>query len=102
MDAVDQQALTGAVITEHGLDLAQLWLEFVSLGGDASEQLIRAYCAGQATLSPKERDALAQAVNEHCAAEGLLLRVPLSSYALFLPQPEPQDPGRKGPTRRSR
>ena len=102
MDAVDQQALTDAVIKEHGLDLAQLWLEFVGLGGDASEQLIRAYCAGQATLSPKERDALAQAVNEHCAAEGLLLRVPLSSYALFLPQPEPQDPGRKGPTRRSR
>lgn len=97
MDAVDQQALTGAVIKEHGLDLAQLWLEFVGLGGDASEQLIRDYCAGQCTLSPKERDALAQAVNEHCAARGLLLRVPLSSYALFLLQPEPQDPERKGP-----
>jgi len=97
MDAIDQQALTGAVIKEHRLDLAQLWLEFVGLGGDASEQLIRDYCDGQATLSPKERDALAQAVNEHCAAEGLLLRAPLSSYALVLCQPGPHGPERKGP-----
>ena len=96
MEAADQQALTGAVIKEHGLDLAQLWLEFVGLGGDASEQLIREYCAGEAALSPKERDALAQAVNEHCAAEGLPLRAPFSSSALFLLRPE-QEPERKDP-----
>ncbi|WP_285245087.1 hypothetical protein [Pseudarthrobacter sp. fls2-241-R2A-127] len=86
MDAVDQQALTGAVIKEQGLDIGQLWLEFVGLGGDASEQLIRAYCAGEAALSAKERDALALAVNEHCAARGLPLRAPLSSSALLLLQ----------------
>ena len=96
MEAADQQALTGAVIKEHGLDLAQLWLEFVGLGGDASEQLIREYCAGEAALSPKERDALAQAVNEHCAAEGLPLRAPFSSSALFLLRTE-QEPERKDP-----
>jgi len=84
MDAVDQQALTVAVIKEHGLDIGQLWLEFVGLGGDASEQLIRAYCDGEATLSAKERDALALAVNELCTAEGLPLRAPLSSSALLL------------------
>lgn len=100
MDAMDQQALTGAVIKEHRLDLAQLWLEFVGLGGDASEQLIRDYCAGEANLSPKERDALAQAVNEHCAAEGLLVRAPLSSSALFLRQPERHDPKQPGPDRK--
>ncbi|MDP9987007.1 hypothetical protein J2S98_002166 [Arthrobacter oryzae] len=105
MEAVDQRALTGAVIKEHRLDLAQLWLEFVGLGGDASEQLIRDYCAGEATLSPKERDALAQAVNEHCAAEGLPLRAPFSNSALFLPQPEqhgpePRNPGRHDPERK--
>jgi len=86
MDAVDQQALTGAVIKEQGLDIGQLWLEFVGLGGDASEQLIRVYCAGEAALSAKERDALALAVNEHCAARGLPLRAPLSSSAWLLPQ----------------
>jgi hypothetical protein len=84
MEAVDQQVLTGAVVKEHGLDLAQLWLEFVGLGGDASEEVIRDYCAGEAALAAKERDALAQAVNEHCAARGLPLRAPLSSSALFL------------------
>ncbi|MEE9098063.1 hypothetical protein [Pseudarthrobacter phenanthrenivorans] len=95
MDALDQQALTGAVIKEHRLDLAQLWLEFVGLGGDASEQLLRDYCAGEAALSPKERDALAQAVNEHCAEEGLPLRAPLSSSALYLLHPKRQDRERK-------
>lgn len=84
MDAVDQQALTGAVISEHRLDIAQLWLDFVALGGDASEGLVRDYCAGEAPLRAKERDALALAVNEHCAAEGLPLRAPLSSSTLFL------------------
>jgi hypothetical protein len=97
MDDLDQRALTAAVIKEHGLDLAQLWMEFVALGGDASEQLIRDYCAGEATLSPKERDALAQAVNEHCATEGLPLRAPLSDSDLVLVQPEQRDPDCKGP-----
>ncbi|GGH99129.1 hypothetical protein ACFFGR_13075 [Arthrobacter liuii] len=92
MDAVDQQALTDAVIREYRLDVAHLWLEFVGLGGDASEQLIRDYCAGEAALSPKERDTLAQAVNEHCATEGLLLRAPLSSSVLFLLQPKQHGP----------
>jgi hypothetical protein len=90
MDAVDQQAMTVAVIKEHRLDIAQLWLEFVGLGGDASEQLIRDYCAGEAAFSTKERDALTLAVNERCAAEGLRLRAPLSSSALFL-LPERKD-----------
>jgi hypothetical protein len=100
MDAVDQQALTGAVIKECRLDLAQLWLEFVGLGGDASEHLIREYSAGQAHLSAKERDALSLAVNEHCAAEGLRLRAPLSTSALSTPQPERHDPKQKDPERK--
>ncbi|MGN7149853.1 hypothetical protein ACTHQ6_12765 [Arthrobacter sp. SAFR-179] len=99
MDAVDQQALTGAVIRECRLDLAQLWLEFAGLGGDAPEHLIRDYCAGQAHLSAKERDALAQAVNEHCAAEGLPLRAPLSGSALSARMPERHDPKQKDPER---
>jgi hypothetical protein len=37
MDSVDQQALTGAVILQHGLDPGRLWLDHLALGGDASE-----------------------------------------------------------------
>lgn len=97
MEAVDQQALTGALIKEYRLDLAQLWLDFVGLGGDAPEQLIRAYCAGEAALPAKERDALAQAVNEHCAAENLPLRAPLSGSALSYGRRNVDEPERRDP-----
>ena len=92
MDAADQQALTGAVIREHGLDMGQLWLEYLALGGDASEEGIRDYSAGLATLPPQDRDALAQAVNEHCAAAGLLSRAPFSGSLLAQAPCDSQEP----------
>lgn len=92
MNASDQQALTCAVIREHGLDLGQVWLEHLALGGDASEEEIRDYSAGLASLSPKDRDALAQAVNEHCAAAGLLSRAPFSASLLARARSGPQEP----------
>ncbi|AUZ33322.1 hypothetical protein C3B78_01705 [Arthrobacter sp. PGP41] len=92
MDAADQQALTGAVIREHGLDMGQLWLEHLAIGGDASEEEIRDYSAGLATLPPKDRDTLAQAVNEHCAAAGLLSRAPFSDSLLALARSDSQEP----------
>lgn len=82
MDAVDQQALTGAVIKRHHLDIAELWLDFVALGGDASEQEIREYSMGSGTLPEKERDALSQAVNECCAEGHLMVRAPYSNSPL--------------------
>ncbi|SLK02279.1 hypothetical protein [Arthrobacter sp. P2b] len=92
MDEADQQALTGAVIKRHSLDLAEVWLDFVALGGDASEQDIRDYSSGTAALSKDDRDALNQAVNEHCAAANALVRAPFSGSLLALPQKERQDP----------
>lgn len=92
MDEADQQALTGAVIKRHNLDLGELWLDYVALGGDASEQQIRDYTAGAAGLSEKERDALSQAVNEHCAAAGLGVRAPFSDSPLEQLDSKPQDP----------
>jgi hypothetical protein len=86
MDSVDQQALTGAVILQHGLDPGRLWLDHLALGGDASEQDIRDYCAGRAELPPRDRDTLAQAVNERCADAGLPARAPLSSSPLVQAQ----------------
>lgn len=92
MDEVDQQALTGAVIKRHSLDLAELWLDYVALGGEASEQEIRDYSSGTETLPEKDRDALTQAVNEHCAAANLAVRAPFSDSALTRTFVEPQDP----------
>lgn len=92
MDEVDQQALTGAVIKRHSLDLAELWLDYVALGGEASEQEIRDYSSGTETLPEKDRDALTQAVNEHCAAANLAVRAPFSDSPLTRTFVEPQDP----------
>ncbi|TLM75519.1 hypothetical protein [Pseudarthrobacter sp. NamB4] len=95
MEEVDQQALTGAVIQEHGLDLGQLWLEHIALGGDASEQDIRNYIAGLSSLPPKERDTLAQAINEHCAAAGLPGRAPFGDS--HVTGPRSGSPGTSSP-----
>lgn len=92
MDELDQQALTGAVIKRHNLDLAELWLDYVALGGDAPEQDVREYSSGAAELPEKERDALSQAVNEHCAIAGLDVRAPFSDSPLEQLQAKPQDP----------
>jgi hypothetical protein len=92
MDAVDQQALTGAVIKRHNLDIAALWLDYVALGGDASEDAVTAYSQGTGTLQEKERDALSQAVNERCAEIGITVRAPYSNSPLSREPVEPQDP----------
>lgn len=93
MDEVDQQALIGAVILEHGLDLDRLWLAHLALGGDASEQAIRDYSAGLAGLPVTDRDALAQAVNEHCVEAGLPARAPLSVSPLVQAHTSQRGPG---------
>lgn len=92
VDAADQQALTGAVIQAHGLDLGQIWLEYIALGGDASEQDIRDYSAGSSGLPPKDRDALAQAVNEHCGDANLPGRAPFTDSLLSQVLPNVRDP----------
>jgi len=86
MDEKDQQALTGGVIQEHGLDLAQLWLEYVALGGNATEDQLRDYSSGLISLPLKERDVVSQAVNEHPRppgqAQNRLARAPYSDSPL--------------------
>lgn len=92
MDEADQQALTGAVIRLHNLDIGGLWLDYVALGGDASEQDIRNYSLESGALPQKERDALSQAVNESCAEADLVVRAPYSSSPLTVVPVEPKDP----------
>lgn len=92
MDAADQQALTGAVIRLHNLDIGSLWLDYVALGGDASEQDVRSYSLESGVLPEKERDALSQAVNECCAEADLAVRAPFSSSPMTVVPVEPGDP----------
>ena len=90
MDEQDQQALTGGVIQEHNLDLAQLWLDYIALGGNATQKDIKDYSAGRTSLPAKERDVLSQAVNEHSDPEGrpreLLAMAPYSNSPLTVPR----------------
>ncbi|MDQ0675466.1 MULTISPECIES: hypothetical protein [Micrococcaceae] len=96
MDEKDQQALTGGVIQEHDLDLAQLWLDYAALGGSATQQDIKGYSAGLISLPSKERDILSQAVNERSDAAGrpreLLAMAPYSDSPLTNARKDPPGP----------
>jgi hypothetical protein len=96
MDEEDQQALTGGVIQEHSLDLAQLWLDYVALGGNATQQEIKDYSAGLISLPSKERDILSQAVNERTDPQGrprqLLVMAPYSDSPLTHTRNDPTGP----------
>jgi hypothetical protein len=96
MDEQDQQALTAGVIQEHGLDLAQLWLDYVALGGNASQEDIKDYSAGLISLPANERYVLSQAVNEHADPQGrpreLLAMAPYSDSPLTKAGKDPSGP----------
>ena len=50
------------------IDLEQLWVDYVGLGGSASPRSIEAYLRGERDFERGQHDALAQAINE-CAME---------------------------------
>jgi hypothetical protein len=100
MDEQDQQALTAGVIQEHGLDLAQLWLDYAGLGGNATQRDIEDYSAGLISLPAKERDILSQAVNERSDPQGrphgLLAMAPYSDSPLTRARKGPSGPCEAG------
>jgi hypothetical protein len=100
MDEQDQQALTAGIIQEHHLDLAQLWLAYIALGGNATQEEIKAYSAGLIGLPAKERDMLSQAVNEHADPHGgpreLLAMAPYSDSPLTRVGKDPSGPREVG------
>lgn len=53
------------------IDLEQLWLDYVSLGGTASQRSIEAYLRGERDFERGEHDALAHAINESAVERGL-------------------------------
>lgn len=62
--AEDQQRLTRQAIDEAGLSVAQVWLRYFSLTGNAGEYEIDAYLNGLLSLPPLQRDLVSHAVNE--------------------------------------
>ncbi|WP_144673352.1 hypothetical protein [Arthrobacter sp. U41] len=64
MQENDQQALTGAVVKELGINLFVLWIHFVSLGGNAELESVLMYLAGDGSLPEWDRDVLSTAAND--------------------------------------
>jgi len=54
-----------------GVDLADLWLSYFGLGGEAKPDEMQAYLRGAITFSTREHNVLAQAINDHSIDMGL-------------------------------
>jgi hypothetical protein len=64
MEENDQQALTGAVVQELGINPFVLWIHFISLGGNAELESVRMYLSGTGSLPEWDRDVLSAAAND--------------------------------------
>ena len=53
-----------------GLSLAELWLRYVAIGGDASKAQLASYARGQVCPDSYEHNLIAQAINEHFTDRG--------------------------------
>lgn len=79
-----RQALLAALRTT-GLSLRQLWVRGFALGGDADLFELEAFLADLMPLPPRQRDAYAQAMNEHLAELRPPAPVPLSQAVRMAP-----------------
>jgi hypothetical protein len=64
-------ALLEAAFRFSGATMDELWVDYVSLGGDASRDEIGSLLAGAAPLRPADHDRLAVALNERLDDAGL-------------------------------
>ncbi|MET3905180.1 hypothetical protein [Paenarthrobacter sp. 4246] len=78
MNGVDQQALTVGVIEFLDLDLNEVWVAHLAIGGNAGWSRFCAYARLESMLGQRDRDAVSHAVNELLADLGCSLRVPYS------------------------
>lgn len=53
-----------------GLTFAELWVDYVGLGGSLPHSEIRAFMEGRRSISDYNHDLLAQALNEHFLDSG--------------------------------
>jgi hypothetical protein len=84
MKEADQQILTVSIIRELGLNLAQLWIYYLGIGGNADESAVNAYASEEGSLPPEERDLLARAMNEIVMESPWMPRAPYSHTPLAL------------------
>ena len=84
MKEADQQILTASIIRELGMNLAQLWIYYLGIGGSADESEVSAYAAEEGSLPLEERDLLALAMNEIVMESPLLPRAPYSQTPLAM------------------
>lgn len=80
MDALGQQWSAVAAVRELGIQLRDVWLQYVVLGGSSSSSTVTRYLQGDVVLPRVERDILAHAINEVIDDEASL--APRANYSL--------------------
>ena len=64
LQAIRSSVSTSSPSARAGLDLEELWLRYVALGGNADPMEVDGYLHGLVLLTPGEHNVLACAVNE--------------------------------------
>lgn len=60
----EQRRRLREALSQAGLGVSQLWMQYFSIGGEAGEYEVDAYLNGSLSLPPLQRDVLAHAANE--------------------------------------
>jgi hypothetical protein len=75
---VDRRTAVTTAQTMLGVDVQQLWIDALALGGTATIFELERFLAGGGDLSSHEYDVVAQALNDRFVAEGNDHPVPYS------------------------
>lgn len=79
-----------------GLSIAQLWIDYMGLGGNASPTSLRRFLKGSASWGQHDQDLVALALNERFADVGLKQRVEFSCPEASAPTPLKPPAGEAG------
>jgi hypothetical protein len=58
----DQQRNAGRLVSEYRIDSTDLWIEYMAIAGDATENELMGYLGGTADLPPLQRDLIDMAL----------------------------------------
>jgi hypothetical protein len=75
--AAPSRTATLRAAQEHlGLTLIQVWIAYISVGGDAPLRVVRGWLVGLSEPSDREHDFMAQSLNDYFVERGLDHPVP--------------------------